>query len=101
MKRSSLFHDNSSFTAPVFNLLSPNFKKITTPSRKFYNFCIWIKTADVKSQGIKEGDRVMAYNDRGKVAMPADVTYRISDHQQSWGMRMPLDGAGATSAGGH
>ena len=76
MKRSSLFHDNSSFTAPVFNLLSPNFKKITTRSRKFYNFCIRIKTADVKAQGIKEGDRVMAYNDRGKVVMPDIIVIR-------------------------
>jgi formylmethanofuran dehydrogenase subunit D len=83
MKRSSLFHDNSSFTAPVFNLLSPNFKKITTRSRKFHIFCIWIKTADVKAQGSKEGDRVMAYNDRGKVVMPAYATSKISDHQQS------------------
>jgi anaerobic selenocysteine-containing dehydrogenase len=75
MKRSSLFHNNSSFTAPVFNQLSPNFKKITTSLN--FSIRIWINTADAKVRGIKEGDGVMAYNDRGKVVMRANVTSRV------------------------
>ena len=42
-----------------------------------YRHRIWINTADAKARGIKEGDKVMAYNDRGKVVMPAYVTSRV------------------------
>jgi len=53
MKRSSLFHNNSSFTAPVFNQLSPNFKKIATSLN--FSIRIWINTADAMVRGIKDG----------------------------------------------
>ena len=42
-----------------------------------YKHRIWINTADAKERGIIDGDRVMAYNDRGKVVMQAYVTSRV------------------------
>ena len=42
-----------------------------------YQHRIWISITDAKARGIKDGDMVTAYNDRGKVVMPAYVTARI------------------------
>jgi len=42
-----------------------------------YRHRLWISTTDAKARGIKDGDLVQAYNDRGKVIMPAYVTSRI------------------------
>jgi anaerobic dimethyl sulfoxide reductase subunit A len=42
-----------------------------------YRHSIWINVADAKTRGIKDGDMILAYNDQGKVVMPAYVTSRI------------------------
>ena len=42
-----------------------------------YRHRIWISATDARARGIKDGDLVQAYNDRGKVVMPAYVTSRI------------------------
>jgi anaerobic dimethyl sulfoxide reductase subunit A len=42
-----------------------------------YRHRLWINTADAKARSVKDGDLVLAYNDRGKVIMPAYVTSRI------------------------
>jgi len=38
---------------------------------------VWISTVDAKARGIKDGDEVMVFNNRGKVVLPAWVTERI------------------------
>jgi anaerobic dimethyl sulfoxide reductase subunit A len=38
---------------------------------------IWINEVDAKKRGIKNGDKVKVYNDRGEVHLPAYVTNRI------------------------
>ncbi|MBI4332203.1 MAG: molybdopterin-dependent oxidoreductase [Chloroflexi bacterium] len=42
-----------------------------------YQHRVWISPADAGARGIKDGDLVAVYNDRGKVVMPAYVTSRI------------------------
>ena len=42
-----------------------------------YQHRVWISTTDAKARGIKDGDMIQVYNDRGKVVMPAYVTSRI------------------------
>ncbi|UCG65921.1 MAG: hypothetical protein JSW12_02395, partial [Deltaproteobacteria bacterium] len=42
-----------------------------------YQHRVWINVADARIRGIKDGDLVTVYNDRGKVVMPAYVTSRI------------------------
>ncbi len=39
---------------------------------------VWINPMDAKARGIKHGDRVHVYNDRGRIALPAKVTPRIA-----------------------
>ena len=36
-----------------------------------------MNTSDAEARGIKDGDQVMVFNDRGKVMIPARVTERI------------------------
>ncbi len=38
---------------------------------------VWINTADAEARGIKDGELVDVYNDRGRVRIPAKVTKRI------------------------
>jgi anaerobic dimethyl sulfoxide reductase subunit A len=38
---------------------------------------IWINPVDAEARGITDGDEVYAFNDRGKVILPAWVTERI------------------------
>ena len=38
---------------------------------------VWINPVDAEVRGIKNGDEVMVFNDRGRVAIPAWVTERI------------------------
>jgi anaerobic dimethyl sulfoxide reductase subunit A len=38
----------------------------------------WINPIDAKTRGIADGDEIFAFNDRGKVALPAWVTERIT-----------------------
>ncbi len=42
-----------------------------------YRHRVWINVADAKARGIRDGDLIQVYNDRGKVIMPAYVTSRI------------------------
>lgn len=42
-----------------------------------YRHRVWISTTDAKARGIRDGDRVQVYNDRGTVVMPAYVTSRL------------------------
>jgi anaerobic dimethyl sulfoxide reductase subunit A len=42
-----------------------------------YQHRVWISVTDAKSRRIKDGDRVLVYNDRGKIVMPAYVTSRL------------------------
>ncbi len=38
---------------------------------------VWLSTADAKTRGIKDGDLVDVYNDRGRIRIPVNVTERI------------------------
>ena len=38
---------------------------------------LWIHPEDAKNRGIKDGDQVEIYNDRGRVQIPAIITERI------------------------
>lgn len=38
---------------------------------------VWINTRDAETRGISNGDRVLVFNDRGKMLMAANVTERI------------------------
>jgi anaerobic dimethyl sulfoxide reductase subunit A len=38
---------------------------------------VWINTIDASERGIKNGDLVDIYNDRGRIRIPANVTERI------------------------
>jgi anaerobic dimethyl sulfoxide reductase subunit A len=42
-----------------------------------YRHRAWISTMDAKVRGVRDGDMVQVYNDRGKVVMPAYVTSRL------------------------
>jgi anaerobic dimethyl sulfoxide reductase subunit A len=39
---------------------------------------LWINSVDAESRGIRNGDLIDAYNDRGRIRIPARVTDRIS-----------------------
>jgi len=45
--------------------------------KELYAQAVTINTADAQSRGIRDGDLVYVYNDRGKMAIPAEVTERI------------------------
>jgi anaerobic dimethyl sulfoxide reductase subunit A len=45
--------------------------------REAHPQAIWINTLDAKQRGIKNGDMVKVFNDRGEVHLPAYVTNRI------------------------
>jgi hypothetical protein len=45
--------------------------------RSLYKHRVWMNVADAKVRGIRDGDKVVAYNDRGRVIMPAYVTPRL------------------------
>lgn len=40
---------------------------------------LWIHPADAKKRGIRDGDQVLVWNDRGSIRMPAKVTGRIME----------------------
>jgi anaerobic dimethyl sulfoxide reductase subunit A len=42
-----------------------------------YRHRVWINPTDAKARGIKGEDKILVYNDRGKVVMPAYVTSRV------------------------
>ena len=42
-----------------------------------YRHSVWISATDAEARGIRDGDKVLIYNDRGKAVMPAYVTSRI------------------------
>jgi anaerobic dimethyl sulfoxide reductase subunit A len=42
-----------------------------------YRHSVWISTTDAQARGIRDGDLVAVYNDRGRILMPAYVTSRI------------------------
>ena len=42
-----------------------------------YQHRVWLSTTDAKARGIRDGDPVTVYNDRGRMVMPAYVTSRI------------------------
>jgi len=44
---------------------------------QIYQHRVWISITDAQARGIKDGDLIQVYNDRGKVVMPAYVTSRI------------------------
>ncbi len=44
---------------------------------RVYKHRVWISATDAEARGIKDGDMVQVYNDRGKAVMPAYVTSRI------------------------
>lgn len=69
-----------------------------------YRHRVWINIADARTRGIKDNDKVLVFNDRGQVVVPAYVTSRIMPgvvllHQG--GKFMPdkggVDRGGATS----
>ncbi len=39
---------------------------------------VWLNTADAEARGIKDGDRVQVFNDRGRIELVANVTVRIA-----------------------
>lgn len=39
--------------------------------------CIWMHPEDAKARGVRDGDAVLVYNDRGRVRVPARVTERV------------------------
>jgi anaerobic dimethyl sulfoxide reductase subunit A len=45
--------------------------------REAHPQCLWINTLDAEARGIKNGDMVKVYNDRGIVHIPAYVTNRV------------------------
>jgi anaerobic dimethyl sulfoxide reductase subunit A len=45
--------------------------------REAHPQCIWINPVDAQARGIKNGDMVKVFNDRGEVHLPAYVTARI------------------------
>ncbi|OQY84859.1 MAG: hypothetical protein B6D40_04690 [Anaerolineae bacterium UTCFX3] len=45
--------------------------------REAHPQCLWINTLDAQARGIKNGDMVRVFNDRGEVHLPAYVTNRI------------------------
>jgi anaerobic dimethyl sulfoxide reductase subunit A len=42
-----------------------------------YQHRAWLSTTDAHARGIRDGDMVTVYNDRGRIVMPAYVTSRI------------------------
>lgn len=44
---------------------------------QLYRHSVWVSTTDAKARGIRDGDQVTVYNDRGRIVMPAYVTSRI------------------------
>jgi anaerobic dimethyl sulfoxide reductase subunit A len=42
-----------------------------------YRHRVWINVADAKARGVREGDLVRIFNDRGEVHIPAYVTSRV------------------------
>jgi anaerobic dimethyl sulfoxide reductase subunit A len=42
-----------------------------------YRHRVWINVADAKARGVREGDLVRIFNDRGEVRIPAYVTSRV------------------------
>jgi anaerobic dimethyl sulfoxide reductase subunit A len=42
-----------------------------------YRHAIWLSVPDAKARGIKDGDLVRVYNDRGEMVIPAYVTSRM------------------------
>ena len=38
---------------------------------------VWLNAVDAEARGIKDGDLVDVYNDRGRIRLPAQVTERI------------------------
>ncbi len=49
--------------------------------REAHPQCLWINPVDAKTRGIKNGDMVKVFNDRGEVHLPAYVTNRIRPGQ--------------------
>ena len=91
-----------------FHLISPHPRWRT---HSIYNNCSWLRetyeqevtinAADAKKLGIKTGDTVEVWNDRGKVVVPAYVTERCHPgvavlHEGAW---MDLDKNGVDRAG--
>lgn len=46
--------------------------------REAHHQAVFMNTADAEARGIAHGDRVLAFNDRGKVSLPAKVSGRIA-----------------------
>lgn len=42
-----------------------------------YQHRVWVSATDAQARGIRDGDMIQVYNDRGKVIMPAYVTTRV------------------------
>ncbi|MCL4552344.1 MAG: hypothetical protein M1305_02145, partial [Candidatus Marsarchaeota archaeon] len=42
-----------------------------------YRHAVWLSVADAKKRGIKDGDRVRVFNNKGDIILPAYVTSRI------------------------
>ncbi len=91
-----------------FHLISPHPRWRT---HSIFNNCTWLRetyeqevtinASDAKRLGIKTGDTVAVWNDRGKVAVPAYVTERCSPgvavlHEGAW---IDLDENGVDRAG--